>query len=273
MRGVAAVAGLALVAVGAGIAEADEVYLKGGGRLVGVIVERSAQSVLMDVGPGQVSVPLARVDHVVSGPSPLAIYRERAARLARTDVESWLDLAAWAADRELTTQSREAYEHVLRIDPRNATAHLALGHVSVSGQWMTLDESYRARGYVPFEGSWVLPEERAAILKERVEEGLAERARIEADARAREAEARARAAEAEARRAEIEAGQAATAVPAAFGPFVGLPGDFTTFGGVVIGQSPLLPHCATRRPSVLLPPVTHRGGVVTPQPRHHHHRN
>jgi len=76
---------------------------------------------------------------------------------------------------------------------------------------MTLEESYRVRGFVSFEGAWVTPDEREAVLTERA--AAAEQARAEAEARARiretearirEAEARARAAEAEARALEEE---------------------------------------------------------------------
>jgi hypothetical protein len=257
MKAVAAVAGVALVAVLPAVAAADEVYFKGGGRLVGVVLERNAQRILLEVGPGQVAVPLSRVDHVVSGPSPLAVFRDRAARLARNDVAGWLELAVWAGERELTTQSREAYERVLTLDPRNSTAHLALGHVMVSGEWLPLDESYRARGYVPFEGSWVLPEERAAMLKDRADETVAERARAEADARAREAEARAREAEAEARRAEIEAEQAAAApiYSPGYGPFVGFP----------VVTVPRAPRCAKPRAPR---PAPQPGTAPRERPRH-----
>src|SRR5213083_2576414 len=43
---------------------ADDVFLTGGGRLSGVIVERSSASVTVDVAPGRVTVPTARVVRV-----------------------------------------------------------------------------------------------------------------------------------------------------------------------------------------------------------------
>jgi hypothetical protein len=213
------------------VAGADEVYLRSGGRLSGIVVERRADGIVVDVGPGRVTLPASLVTRVVDGTPAFALFRERAARLADADVHGWLALAAWARDHDLLTQSTQAFEHVLAIDPGNAIAHREMGHVVVDGRWMTADEGYRARGYVHFEGSWVLPEERAAMLAERVAIAQARQAEIEAEARAREADARARAAEADARRAE-----------AAAAPTDGIPlamtygaAPYGVYGGVVIG--------------------------------------
>ncbi len=221
------------------VAGADEVYLRSGGRLSGVVVERRADGIVVDVGPGRVTLPASLVTRVVEGTPGFALFRERAARLSGADVHGWLALGAWARDHDLLTQSTQAFEHVLAIDPGNAVAHRELGHVVVDGRWMTSDEGYRARGYVHFEGGWVLPEERAAMLAERAAMAQARQAEIEAEARAREADARARVAEAEARRAEATAGPtegiplAMTYGTAPYGGAYGpmLIGGYAGFGG------------------------------------------
>jgi len=268
-------AGVAVVACGIVVpcgTSADEVWLKGGGRLVGEVLERTATQLMLEVGPGHVSVPISRVERVVAGPSPLSVYRSRLSRLRRDDLAGWLDLAAWAEARELGRQSRDAYAHVLTLDPTNAAAHHALGHVLVGDSWMSLDESYRARGYVLFEGAWVLPEERSAILKERAESTVAEQARAEAEARAREAEARARAAEAEARRAELELAQASSGpdpyggLGAVYGPYVG------AFPGVVIG-APAGPNCPKPRSFVVVHRTRKSAVTKETSPRHRRDRN
>jgi hypothetical protein len=213
------------------VAGADEVYLRSGGRLSGVVVERRAEGIVVDVGPGRVTLPASLVTRVVEGTPAFALFRERAARLSDADVHGWLALGAWARDHDLLTQSTQAFEHVVAIDPGNAIAHRELGHVVVAGRWMTSDEGYRARGYVHFEGSWVLPEERAAMIAERAAMAQARQAEIESEARAREADARARAAEAEARRAEAEAAPA-DGIPLAM-TYGAAP--YGVYGGVVIG--------------------------------------
>jgi len=196
---------------------ADDVYLTNGGRLSGLVVSRGDTQLTLDVGAGRITLPLSRVARIVTASSPLATYRQRARTLEAKDVNGWLELALWARDQELLTQAREAFAHILTLDPANATAHQALGDVQVGERWMSLEESYRAKGLVRFEGEWVTPEAQAALIRARSDEAAAARSRAEAEARVREAEARARAAEADARRAEAAAEPAGMGVP--FVPF------------------------------------------------------
>jgi hypothetical protein len=194
-----------------GLAAADEIYVRGGGRLTGQVIERGPDSILVDIGTGRIGLPLSYVERIVAGATPIGDYRERAAGLDPGDVAGWLALGRWAREQELHDEARGAYETALAADPDNAAAHRALDHVLLDGQWIPREESYRARGYVPLDGAWVTPEERRAILEDRRavdedrraadEEG---RTRVEADLRLREAEARVRVAEVEARRAEAD---------------------------------------------------------------------
>lgn len=186
---------------------ADEVYLKGGGKLSGRVVQKTATSVAVDVGAGKVTVPADRVERIVEGRSALDAYYERAGALAPNDREGWAALARWASDRSLATQSREAWNRVAALDPGSAEANEALGNVEVNGRWMSEDAGYQARGYVRFDGEWMTPAEAQAIERERA---LADsdRARAQAEARARQAEARAEEAEAKAKEAEAREAEA-----------------------------------------------------------------
>jgi hypothetical protein len=184
----------------------DEVYLKGGGRVCGRIVQRTATSVEIDVGAGTVKVAANQVERIVEGRSALDVYYERAGALDTRDREGWAALARWASDQGLSAQSREAYHRVLAVDPTDPEANQALGNVQVNGQWMTEEAGNRARGYVQFEGEWMTPAERQAIESQRAAAD-SERARAQAEARARQAEAQAQEAEARAKAAE-EAQQA-----------------------------------------------------------------
>ena len=186
------------------LASADQVVLKGGRKLTGVVVERSPRSVAIEVGPGRVTLPMSQVEAIETGASALATYRARAEGLRQGDANGWLDLAFWARDAGLETQAQDAFARVLAIDPGNASAHAALGHVQLAGRWLSQEESYRAQGLVPFEGSWLSPAEREAMLQERAASASRDLGRIEAEARVREAEARASAAEADARRVEAQ---------------------------------------------------------------------
>ncbi len=232
---------------------ADDVYLKGGGKLSGVVVERSATMLLLETGPGRVGVPLARVERVVGADSSLAEYGRRAARLAPGDLAGWLALAEWAHAAGLATQAREAFERVRALDPGHPAAQAALGNVQWGGRWMSPDEARRAQGLVPFEGEWLSPEERDERLRSQVEDDAARQSRAEATARVREAEARAAAAEADARRAEQEAraAEAGTGVPLWLGGGDFAPGCFSACCGADCTNPPSTttpePEQTTRR--------------------------
>ena len=237
----------AVLLLSAPLAWADRVVLKSGGSLSGVIVEMNAERVLLDVGPGRVGIPMGRVERIESGASALASFRERAAKIAAGDAESWVALGHWARERGLETQARQAFEAALQLAPGLEDAHRALGHVRHGEVWLPLEESYRARGFVPFEGSWVTPAEHEALLQERAVGEARYQAVREAEARAREAEARAQAAEADARRAEQERATQSE----------GLPYWWVLAGGDCRG-----PHCGRghvappHRPPPALPPAT-----------------
>jgi hypothetical protein len=189
-------------------AAGDEILLRNGGRLVGEVVSRTDRTMVVEIEGGQVSLPLAHVESVVAGPTPLGDYRDRAARLSAQDAAGWLELAQWASRERLDKPSREAFEQVLRADPANLAAHQALGDVLVNDRWLQGDEAYEARGYVRFEGRWMSPGERDAVMDARATEDLREQARHAARAQAREAQAQAKEAEARAREAEARARQA-----------------------------------------------------------------
>lgn len=184
---------------------ADDIFTRGGGSVSGEIVERRADSIVVDVGGGTLELPVGYIERIVPGPSPATIFRDNAKRLAVDDLTGWLALARWAHAEGLRTQADEAFAHVLVLDPDQPAAHQALGHVKVGALWMSRDEAYRAQGLVPFEGQWMTPDERHAIQAERAEAARAVQAEAEALARLRESEAQARATEAQARIAEAQA--------------------------------------------------------------------
>lgn len=251
-------------------ASADEVLLRGGGRVVGVVVEESAERIVLETGPGRVALRKANVASVKRTSSDLGEWSERARRLAATDVDGWLTLGLWAQERGLETQARAAFQRVLALDPDNAAAHAGLGHVQDGGRYVTIEESRRSRGDVLYQGEWMSRDERADRQREEAEERAAFRARIESEARAREAEARAREAEAAAERASAAAspgigGQPWFSPPLCYGPMYGascVSGPVYLPGGRRHGlhpSTPVAPPPPSRpvsRPPVALKPPT-----------------
>jgi len=167
---------------------ADEVYLKGGGRFSGEIVEQTEDSVTVDIGGGYLTAPMSKVVRIEEGVSPLAEYRERAAGIPPGDAEAWRELARWATSKTLSSQSWEAYSQVVAILPDDDEANRALGRVLLNGKWVTEEESYRARGYIEFENQWMTPAERKAILAERQAQEQADRQANQAEIRAIQAD-------------------------------------------------------------------------------------
>ena len=190
--------GVAVIALVAAPLLADDVYLRGGGQITGTIVERTTDSVRVDVGGGTLTVRMSSVVRIEETVSPLEEYRARAARIPEGDVEAWRELARWTTSGALGTMASQAWSKVVAIVPDDPEANRALGRVQYGGRWVTEEESYRARGYVEFEGEWMTPGERQTILED-------ERARGEAD---RQAEAARLQAEEKAKR-EREAKEAA----------------------------------------------------------------
>jgi hypothetical protein len=269
-----------VLALGTVTLHADEVFLKGGGRVSGRVLSRTDTSIEIDVGAGRVTVPMSSVLRIEERRSALDEYHERAERLRPGDVPGWTDLARWAAAQQLTTQARQAWLRVLEVAPADAAANTALGRVLVDGRWLPEEDAYRARGYVRFEGRWIPADEQKAMIARREAEAEARQARIEAHLRVREAEARAREAEARARQAEAEEAAAATPVtgfplwwgmwgggvpvvppPSSSygprGPMSGpdwdqpLPGMIGPVGGPLPGLSPFSPPTPSQRPIAL----------------------
>lgn len=172
-------------------ASADEVHLRGGGKVVGEIIEQTEDHVSVDIGGGSLTVQMSSVESIDKGTSPMQEYRARAAEIAAHDAEAWRELARWATGRALSSQVEDAYLHVIAILPDDEEANRALGRVRLDGRWVSEEESYVAQGYIEFEGEWMTPGERQAILAERQARDDAYRQENEARIQAIEAEQRA----------------------------------------------------------------------------------
>ena len=159
---------------------ADEVYLKGGGQISGVMVEQTDASVTVDIGGGTLSVKTSQVVRVEKSVSPLQVYRERADKIAQGDATAWRELAKWAEREALATQARQAWTEVSRIMPDDPEANQALGNVFHDGAWVSEAEAYRAQGYIQFEGEWMMPGERQAILDARDAQAQADAEAVQA---------------------------------------------------------------------------------------------
>ena len=233
-----------LVAAFPALALADEVYLKGGAKFSGRIEEQTDTMVTINIGDGVVGLPMARVDKIVKGHSPLDEYDNRAKALAQDDANGWRTLGRWASQQGLSAQAREAYQKVLLLAPDDPEARGALGFVQLDGRWMTEEESYKARGYVQHDGEWMTRAE--AQMAQASDE--AEQARQDAERRANQAEADKILADQRAAKAEERAREAEEVDP---WTTMGTAGWYGGWGYGVVGW----PSTAT---------ITTRGGTTVP---------
>ena len=191
-------------------AAADEVFLKGGGRIVGEVVERSPRSRRHRRRPGHGDAADGRASTASSrARRPGRVPRAARRAWPRATSTGWLALARLGRANDLRHPGPRGlrarrWPSIRRTRPR--TPRWATSGSTDNG-W-TIRERPRARGWSQFDGQWMSPGEREARLAERAAEAAAQRERDrrarsvgEAEARAREAEARARAAEADAARA------------------------------------------------------------------------
>jgi hypothetical protein len=179
---------LALAAAPAAPLLGDVVFLKGGGKVTGEIVKETEEKVTVDIGMGTMAVQKSSVVRIERSASPLQEYRAQAATLAPEDVEGWRKLGREAARQGLSKQAREAFAKVKAIAPDDPEANRALGLVLLDGHWVTEKESFTARGFVQFEGEWMMPAERQAIVEERRASEEADRQALDAQIEADQAE-------------------------------------------------------------------------------------
>ena len=134
---------------------ADEIFLNGAGSFSGRITQETPEMVMINTGDGTIGVPRSRIHHIVKGRSPLDEYEDRAKKLKPENTQGWKELGRWAAHAGISTQSRQAYENVIRVSPNDMEARQALGYEFLDGRWVTEEESYRARGFVRYQGEWM----------------------------------------------------------------------------------------------------------------------
>jgi len=200
---------LAALALSAGIAHADIVYLLNGGTLEGKVTKKDGK-VYIERHDGLVVISADQVDYIEAKKTDFELYLERFKEL-KLDAEGagqkYADLGQWAAERNFKTQAEVCYRKAIEADPNQDAARAALGYVKYDGRWMPFDEAQKARGFVKHKDAWVTPEAKSDLEKLEAATAL-EKAKAESErlrlARA-EAELQAAHAKADAAQAQVDA--------------------------------------------------------------------
>jgi hypothetical protein len=203
---------LAALALGLA-ARADVITLKNGQKREGRVVEESEDSVKLEIAVGTikgvVSISKSEIASIERGMSDneklMADYEKRKAALNDKDAGAWQELGDWCGRQKgMSSLGREAYQRAVQIDPNQTGARLALGYENVNGVWKTHDEAMAAKGFVQFEGKWMVPSEKSKIIEERQtaksnENAVKVMTQAQAEAAAREQQQQAAAASASAK--------------------------------------------------------------------------
>ena len=199
--------------VTAGWVSGDVVHLKNGRSMEGIVLEESADQVMIKLAYGEIGLPRSSVLEIERGESALGEYLERREALVQRDAfaTEWVALARWADDNGLDHSSKEAAMVAARLDPGvEGLAPLMRGYGYVFDPelavWLTYDESMRRKGYVQSGGRWLSPTEAMAERRalDEFERLRQEQQRQDRLARAVEMMALARMAEAEENRRRLE---------------------------------------------------------------------
>ena len=158
-------------------AAADTLYLKTNGKPIAkgimVIEETPKKYVYLDKTLKQRSYAKSMVGRVSKERTDIHEYTERFDALS--DGAKAVELAEWAAKKRFGKNVIAAtYEKAVELDPANAAAHTALGHVQYAGEWMTPAErdkaiereeaeAMAAKGLVKHNDQWVTPEDKANL--------------------------------------------------------------------------------------------------------------
>jgi len=114
------------------VCPADIIYLQGGGVIVGRIVDRDEEClVVLMRGGARVTVSLERVVKVEEG-EPEEIYRRKAAHIRSGDADAHFRLGLWCEKVRLLEQARDEFEKALVLDPNHQDARRKLGFLTAS---------------------------------------------------------------------------------------------------------------------------------------------
>lgn len=149
---------------------ADILKLRSGGELEVKILEESATDYkVRTLGGTEYFMPKNQVLSVVKKPFPPDIFDEKFAKLEEdgADADTFFELGLWAEESKMRSCAEKAFEKVLELDGDHAKLREKMGQIS-------------------FEGDWMTPEERDAIVAQRdTDAEAAAKAKFEAEQRAK----------------------------------------------------------------------------------------
>lgn len=143
---------LALLALLAAPAAADEVVLRNGSVFSGRVLDQGDRvSIQMDYGT--LTFRKSEVRDIRRSDDPLKELEQKVE--AASTPQKVFETALWARDRGLPGKANELLEKAILLDPDHEGARKALGYERHEGAWLRGDDLMVARGFVKHEGKWL----------------------------------------------------------------------------------------------------------------------
>lgn len=154
-----------IILTAAGGALADIIHLNTGGRIVGKIIRRTTNEIVVSSPNGLiVTIPIDEVDEIEEG-SAEEIYKQQLGKLKAGDADAHYKLGLWCKDVGLAKQAKEEFKKVIEIEPKHEEARWELGYQKVGGKWASEEDLMKSKGFVKHEGRWVTKEDYEKIKK------------------------------------------------------------------------------------------------------------
>ena len=159
---------------------ADEVVLKSGKSVKGVIVQRGDTYIRIQTAEGKrLKIERSEIE-LISEDAQIGVPEldEKVLEIDQFDPSALVEVAEWAKDKKIRGWNLLCMK-ALELDDEHAGAHEMLGHSKVGDKWYTTEKSAREarkaareeemrdKGYLPYRGGWIQKEDKALADKDR----------------------------------------------------------------------------------------------------------
>ncbi len=147
--------------VASAVAPAEIVKLTTGGEIYGDLINQDESPriryVIRPYAGGEITLPASQVVSIVSQRPIEEEYHRQLVEHGDSVQDHW-EMAEWCRAKKLIKQRQFHLERIVQLDSNHAAARRALGYERVGDKWMTRDEKMKAKGYVKYNGRWMLPQ-------------------------------------------------------------------------------------------------------------------
>ncbi len=144
---------------------ADEIHLKNGKVISGLVVDEGARYTVVD-RDRKFAIKKSLVKKVAESNCFMSKYQARLDKLPVDDAEAIFEFGRWLDQNDWSSRAKLAYREVLDLDPDHRGARRALSYSMYEGEWVSPDELNRKKGLVEFAGGWYTKHDLAELKKE-----------------------------------------------------------------------------------------------------------